>query len=440
MGSDEPSGTFASGQAVRLGWHLDWAKGKFNAGEISCNEDFPMALSTIRITGFFVLLAAVVSAGGGLSGFLIPTEAYSNDRPIQVSEQHTGLQLPAEATGSHRAISEAVRVNGTEFRAVVQSRLRIPAHGEEREFKVGLHITNTSDKPVIFADTFRFTVQAASGKRLPSRSDKIENIVPWSRPIERGEDWVFSSTASLKWTPDGQMLRLTGWNNYDSEWWFDGLGPGEYLLRAEYDWVGVGKIETEPVRFTIVPTRTGLKQSKPVRVNGFDFQTVVEPRQGPLQDGMQPITFGLSITNRTDKSLLFNMFDTRGIGLRNAAGQEIHCSYEREETDYTGSVRVGPGKTETVLYDASICPGDGNTLNVFTDESLGTWSILGLVPGKYFLRFGYGNSPKRLEWFLPSAPGPEEIKSYWYGDVETAEVEFEITPPGPAQPNRAQNK
>src|SRR2546430_2487707 len=103
-----------------------------------------MTLSTIRITGFFVLLAAVVSAVGGVSRFP-PTEAYSIDRPFPVSEQPPGLQPPAEATGSDRAFSKAVRVNGVEFRAVVRSQLRIPAHGEKRGLKFGLHVTNTSD-------------------------------------------------------------------------------------------------------------------------------------------------------------------------------------------------------------------------------------------------------------------------------------------------------
>lgn len=399
-----------------------------------------MALSTIRITGFFVLLAAVVSGGDGLSSFL-PTEAYSNDRPIQASEQPPGFQAPAEATGTDRAFSKAVRVNGTEFRAVVQSRLRIPAPGEERDLKFGLLVRNTSDKSVVIANAIRFTVTAANGKHLLfSDSGKEENPHSWFRVIGRGEELVCSASASLEWAPDGQVLRLTGCNGTDTGWWFDGLGPGEYFLSAEYESKSVGKVKTEPVRFTIVPTLAGLKRSKPVRVNGVDFQAVVEPRQGPLQDRMQPIIFGLSITNRTGRPFLFNMFDTREIGLRNAAGQDIHCSYEREETDYTGPVLVGPGKTETVLYDASIWPGDGNTLEMFTHESGGTWAILGLVPGKYSLRFGYGNSLKALKSFFPSPPRPKEIKSYWYGDVETEEVEFEITPPGPAQPNRIQNK
>ena len=48
---------------------------KATAEEFSCQEDFPMALSPIRITGFFVLLAAVVSAGVALFSFL-PNEAY----------------------------------------------------------------------------------------------------------------------------------------------------------------------------------------------------------------------------------------------------------------------------------------------------------------------------------------------------------------------------
>ena len=182
--------------------------------------------------------------------------------------------------------------------------------------------------------------------------------------LKGGKAQVIHSGATLEWTADGKTLRLRAWNEAGTIWWFEDLRPGQYLLSAEYEYAKsggpngsawVGKVRTQSVRFEIVPTLTGLKQSKPVRAQGVDFQAVVEPTWVAPRRGSREIALGLSITNHMKKPLVFNFTDTPLTPvLRNAAGQIMEYSYERVRRKVRSlPILVGPGKTQTRLYCTS---------------------------------------------------------------------------------------
>jgi hypothetical protein len=149
--------------------------------------------------------------------------------------------------------------------------------------------------------------------------------------VQPGKDVVIPTNAFLKWTPDGKTLRLNGQDGTGWFWWFEDLKPGRYLLSAEYArkespdpakpaWLG--KVTTEAVAFEILDGRAGLKESEAVRVKGVDFQAVAEPKvPAPGPGGRQPLDIGLGITNRQEKPLLFNVYDTIRPALRSADGK-----------------------------------------------------------------------------------------------------------------------
>ena len=71
---------------------------------------------------------------------------------------------PAVKAAENLRAAKAVEVNGAEFRAYVQRECLAPAPGESRPLNFGLRITNTTDKPLMFYDALKITVNAADGQ------------------------------------------------------------------------------------------------------------------------------------------------------------------------------------------------------------------------------------------------------------------------------------
>jgi hypothetical protein len=391
-----------------------------------------MAIVHCRIFALMVLLAPALAFCGSLPSWRKPP---ADDASCQATPDAMQQQADQPSDDNKRTdleSSKPVRVNGVEFQAIVARQVRVPAVGEQRDISFYLRVNNMSDKPLLFLNTVRFTLTTASGKPLPKGQDKNPYPVEWTRVIPGGTVEHLYSFAALEWMPADKTLRLRGSNATDEMWWFGGVEPGHYILTAEYDWEGVGKVTTEPVRFEIVPTLAGLNQSPPVYVYGVEFQAAAEPKFVSPRQGKRAVNYGLCITNRTTTVLNFNLFDTRGIWLRNEAGESMECWYEREETSYTSPTRVAPGKTATVLDNAYVTSGPGDELRLFGYESGGEWSFDGLRPGKYYLSFGYHNTEEMVTEFYRTpltTLTARKLRSFWYGEVRTKEVEIEIMAP-----------
>src|SRR5262249_8846742 len=223
--------------------------------------------------------------------------------------------------------------------------------------------------------------------RRDGGTDLESRMTPYT--VEPGKDLALPGNAFLQWTDDGKALVLHGQENtgfYCGLYWsFEGLKPGKYLVSAEYTLANspdpaqpawVGKVRTPPVEFEVLNSRAGLNESKAVRARGVDFQTVGDPqRPAPAPGGRQSIDLGFAITNPTDKTLVFNLYDTLWPVLKSAGGKPFECTKRRLRTAPALPVLVAPGKVETVLYRAGLVRlPDGQTLRLFVPDVSGrTW-------------------------------------------------------------------
>jgi RNA polymerase sigma factor (sigma-70 family) len=338
--------------------------------------------------------------------------------------------------------SGAVRVNGVEFRAVVEGQLRPPPPGTSRPAELGLRVKNTTDKALTFYNTARFTFATPDGKalRLSGGADGIRPAQAIT--VEAGKETVLSGHASLEWVGEGKTLRLGGGDDTACFWFVEDLKPGRYLLTAEYAmekqptdapqlfWTGTAK--TESVEFEVVEGAAGLKESKAVRAAEMDFQAVAEAKAtAPAAGGRQPFDVGLRLTNAGEKPLLFNLYDTVRPVLKTADGKAIASSGVRKRTALPPPRLVKAGQTETVTWAARLEPSeDGKSLRLaWADDTAMSWIFDGLAPGKYQLSFECDNAEEGLKKFLevrPVTPGPGQ--SFWLGKATTEAVEFEIAP------------
>jgi hypothetical protein len=353
------------------------------------------------------------------------------------------------------AESKAVRVNRVDFRTVVESSMRVPAVGTAWPFLLGLHVTNTSDKPRTFYSGTRFSITGPDGKPLkmgggtdrrpldpvtvePGKAVTLPGHVPYE--------------AALQWTPDGKTLELRtagrggSWADQTGFGWsIEGLKPGRYLLSGEYELkespdpakpVWLGKVKTQAVAFEIVEGYAGLNRSTAVHRGRVDFQAVVESKRSvPPPGGRQPIDIGLGITNGGEKPLLFNGYDTIRPALRSAAEalsfKAFKVNGRRTRSFIPGPILVGPGKTGTIWRRAHLewLP-DGKTLRLIgPDGAGGTWYFDGLVPGKYLLSFEHENTEASLAAFLRHRRKKEAFEvgqSFWTGKATTNEIVFEV--------------
>jgi RNA polymerase sigma factor (sigma-70 family) len=339
-----------------------------------------------------------------------------------------------EEGGAFLAESEAVRVAGLKFVALVAGRTPLPEASGARSFDLGLRVTNVADKPVALAtsDVIRprlFTeggtelkiVQGRDGKPPPTPPTLLWPGASWTWGPEARLGWTKTSTLQF-WGPDGHGV--------PGFWSFDGLKAGKYRLVVEYTnrnarqgdvdlWVGTAA--TAEAKFELV-----------ARVKQVDFQATAEAKcLTPAPGGQEPLDLSLRLTNRSDRPLLFNLSDTLWPVLRSADGTSFKRDGGRWGTSPAPPVLVGPGKGAMVVGRAHLewLP-DGKSLRlVYPDGSGGGWYFDGLVPGKYLLSFAYENSEETLATFLRARPTKlEEGQSFWTGKVTTNEVEFEITP------------
>jgi RNA polymerase sigma factor (sigma-70 family) len=150
-----------------------------------------------------------------------------------------GFEIVAAKKGAAPGMSESkpVRVAEADFQAVVEARPVAPESGATQPINLGLRITNRADKPQWFNlfDTIRIGLKSADG--TPIRVDGGRNGTFPARPIQLapGQSQTILRGGRLEWMKDGRSLRLIGSDGSGGIWHFDGLRPGKYRLRFEYE-------------------------------------------------------------------------------------------------------------------------------------------------------------------------------------------------------------
>jgi RNA polymerase sigma factor (sigma-70 family) len=192
---------------------------------------------------------------------------------------------------------------------------------------------------------------------------------------------------------------------------------------------GAAVPEKKPVR-DVAPA-----ESKAVRVNDVDFQAVIDGVcHIPAAGAKEPVSLGVRVSNRGEKTLLFNLFDTLRLGLETADGTMIRYEWRRFRTSWPPPIVLGKGETKTIKLGAWLeCTKEGAVLSLAgTDQTAGFWHFDGLAAGKYRLHCEYENDRDRLQRFLRGGGKPfqpEKGQEFWFGAAVTPAVEFEILAP-----------
>jgi RNA polymerase sigma factor (sigma-70 family) len=198
-------------------------------------------------------------------------EAWTGD--VKTPYVEVSLAEPGQGEGSRddkgMAESKPVEAQGLKFVALVEERVTPPPAGAERDFGLGLRVTNVSDKPLGLAtfDVIRPRLYFVSGKRvveveMGSRRKDTPRLTP-PVTLAPGASWTWSPEARLSWTSDRSALQLSGPDGHGivGAWSFVTLKEGTYRLAVEYEnnnprqddvalWVG--KATTNELEFKIV--------------------------------------------------------------------------------------------------------------------------------------------------------------------------------------------
>lgn len=211
------------------------------------------------------------------------------------------------------------------------------------------------------------------------------------------------------------------------------LGWGGKLLksldeiRQSLDGDAAKKMDTLIGRLGGIRSTDEMGGSQPVRVNGVDFEALADTRwTTPAPGKTAAVAVAFRITNRSDKELTFNLFDTLGLRIKAADGKELARKAARDATRPVPPIQIAAGKSETITWrpELSWLP-DGKTLRLSGGDGSGTvWSFDGLVAGKYSLSFGYQNKVEQVRILKNAQP-------FWIGTLQTDAVEVEIVGANP---------
>jgi hypothetical protein len=150
---------------------------------------------------------------------------------------------------------------------------------------------------------------------------------------------------------------------------------------------------------------------------------------------------GLRLTNRGEKTLLFNLDDTVKLGLKTADGTPVK-SVVVPIRAVLRPVVLGKGETKTVYVHAKLWWTREKTPAlhlVGTNLTGGAWQIGKLASGKYLLHVEYENTEKKQADFVKRSEfQPEAGQVFWVNKATTADVAIEVVTP--VKPDRDLSK
>lgn len=180
------------------------------------------------------------------------------------------------------------------------------------------------------------------------------------------------------------------------------------------------------------PAGADVEFSKPARENGADFEAMAQPKWVvPPLDGKTPIELGLKVTNRTEKPMQVNRFDTVQIRMDDSQGMPLVCVKTRDATFIPEPLVLKAGESQIIARTASLewIENARGVRLTGRDGAGGTWHVDISQPGKYSLRFTCSNSEEQLKSVLarPSKHviDPKEAP-FWMGKVVTPEMTVEV--------------
>jgi hypothetical protein len=203
-------------------------------------------------------------------------------------------------------------------------------------------------------------------------------------------------------------------------------------------WLGLIALAAMPL--TALDTATPYKElakSKPVVINGLEFVAVTEAQWLELNPpmGKTPIDVQLWITNKSKNDLIFRVFDTFRVIVKDSSDKELPVDGGRDGTKITKPVLIRPGETYCLSRLAVLSwTGEGTVRSLSYDDQTGSWDVIGeLVSGKYTLSFWVGNKQddEGMKGFMRNHKLSGELPPCWKGEGTTAEVPFEILDPPP---------
>ncbi len=134
--------------------------------------------------------------------------------------------------------SRGVTVHQVEFQAVAPATWPSPPRGKTRSIPLILRMTNHGETPLRFKliDTLHVSLRAEDGTELREMfaRDATSRAGWFSAPVMPGKSLEINRQATLEWQADG-TLRLSGPDGFGGLWWFDGLKPGRYVVRLQYE-------------------------------------------------------------------------------------------------------------------------------------------------------------------------------------------------------------
>jgi len=144
-----------------------------------------------------------------------------------------------EGTVQEGTVREGTVQEGAVFELIAPARVEIPEPDAETPVELALKITCLEDGPLRFVlfDAVKVVLVAPDGEELLTDGGR-NGVVPAptvSRPLQRDEHEIVPRPARLVWTDEGRNLRLVGHDEFGSLWYVDGLGPGRYRLRIDYE-------------------------------------------------------------------------------------------------------------------------------------------------------------------------------------------------------------
>jgi hypothetical protein len=321
----------------------------------------------------------------------------------------------------------------------VQLQLRVTNHGQ-KEVRL-LSIVGT---PIL---------QAADGKELPGRMlGSIHSRLPKLISLDAGKTVTFKRFSQLSTYRTGSSLRLVWEDEFGMVSEIEGLKPGKYLLRLQYNtqryvdgWTWVkesgawfGDVRTAVVSVEIVDA----KASPPAVSNGVEAMSLPDgtwqlqkAEELGWKDPIEVVALAGSTwqvpaaRKQTQVCLGFRMTTVEKwwvriipsmamVSIKSADGVELPS----RKTGATVSVdapqllALEPRFSQSVANPAILFHA-GKTLTLaWADGGGNVWHVDNLKPGRYSVRY-----------LIRTEKGePSQYISYWLGEIQTETVMFEI--------------